>query len=163
MRRLPFSALAFSIRPAVPADASAISELIRDASEASFLPEFTESGRLRFLSDHTAEAMTARLKSGEFQYDVAEVNGLVVGVAGVRRKSHLFSLFVADTMQRHGLGTLLWNHAKARAVESGNAHEFTVNSSKNAVPVYEGFGFVVEGSVVDSCGVLYVPMRLRAS
>jgi GNAT superfamily N-acetyltransferase len=155
--------MAPSIRPATPVDAHAISELIRCASENSFLLEFSESGRHRFLSDHTAEAMTARLESGEFQYDLAEVNGLLVGIVGVRRKSHLFSLFVADKMQRHGLGRLMWNHAKACAVETGNAYEFTVNSSKNAVPVYERFGFVVEGSVVDSFGVLYVPMRLRGT
>jgi ribosomal protein S18 acetylase RimI-like enzyme len=152
-----------SIRPATPADANAIAELIRGASEGSFLPEFPESGRLRFLSDHTSEAMTTRLRSGEFQYDLAEVNGLLVGVVGVRRKSHLFSLFVAAEMQKQGLGRLLWAHAKARAVGSGKATEFTVNSSKNAVAIYERFGFVVEGSVVDSRGVLYVPMRLRGA
>jgi GNAT superfamily N-acetyltransferase/heme-degrading monooxygenase HmoA len=152
-----------SIRPAAPTDANAIAELICGASEGSFLPEFSESGRLRFLSDHTAEAMTARLQSGDFQYDVAEVNGLLVGVVGVRRKSHLFSLFVADKMQKQGLGRLLWKHAKARAVETAGPAEFTVNASRNAVAVYEHFGFVAEGPVVDSGGVLYVPMRLRVS
>jgi GNAT superfamily N-acetyltransferase len=152
-----------SIRPAGPPDADAIAELIRSAAESSFLSEFTEAGRLRFLTDHTSEAMTGRLQSGEFQYHLAEVNGLIVGVIGVRRRSHLFSLFVADEMQRHGVGRLLWNHAKACATESGGVEEFTVNASKNAVPIYERFGFVAVGAVVDSHGLLYVPMRLRGT
>jgi GNAT superfamily N-acetyltransferase len=150
-----------SIRPANPADASAMAELIRGASERSFLREFAESGRLRFLSDHTSEMMIARLESGEFHYYLAEVNGRLVGVVGLRRKSHLFSLYVEDNMQRKGLGRLLWNHARARAEETGKVDEFTVNSSKNAVPIYERFGFVAEGPIVDSHGVRYVPMRLR--
>jgi hypothetical protein len=73
-----------SISPANPADASAMAELISGASERSFLREFGESGRLRFLSDHTSEAMIARLQSGDFNYYLAEVNGLLVGVVGVR-------------------------------------------------------------------------------
>jgi N-acetylglutamate synthase-like GNAT family acetyltransferase len=150
-----------SIRPADLTDANAIAELIREVSECSFLREFSETGRLRFLSDHSPERMTARLQSGEFQYDLAEVDGVLVGVVGVRRKAHLFSLYVADSMQKHGLGRLLWNLARARAVENGSAEGFTVNSSKNAVPFYERFGFVTQGPVVDSHGVLYVPMRLR--
>jgi N-acetylglutamate synthase-like GNAT family acetyltransferase len=150
-----------SIRPANLTDANAIAELVREVSECSFLREFSETGQLRFLSDHSPESMTARLQSGEFQYDLAEVDGVLVGVVGVRRKSHLFSLYVVDRMQKHGLGRLLWNHARARAVESGSAEGFTVNSSKNAVPFYERFGFVTQGPVVDSHGVLYVPMRLR--
>jgi GNAT superfamily N-acetyltransferase len=149
-----------SIRPARLTDANAIAELIREVSECSFLREFSETGRLRFLSDHSSERMTARLQSAEFEYDLAEVDGVLVGIIGVRRKSHLFSLYVVDRMQKHGLGALLWDHARARAVESRSAEGFTVNSSKNAVPFYEHLGFVTQGPVVDSYGVLYVPMRL---
>jgi len=152
-----------SIRPASLADATAIAELIRGVAECSFLREFSETGRLRFLSDHSSESMTARLQCGEFQYDLAEADGVLVGVVGVRRKSHLFSLYVSDRMQNHGLGKLLWNHARARAVGSGSVEGFTVNSSKNAVPFYERFGFVTQGPVVDSHGVLYVPMRLLSA
>ncbi len=90
------------------------------------------------------------------------MNGLLVGVVGVRRKTHLFTLFVADGMQRRGLGRLLWNHVKAHVVERVKVEEFTVNSATNAVPIYERLGFKVAGPVVNSQGIMYLPMRLRS-
>lgn len=148
-----------SVRLALPADASAIAELIRGVAERTFLREFTPSGRLRFLSDHAPEVMMARLQSPEFRYDLVEANGMPAGVVGMRRQSHLFSLYVAADWQRQGLGRLLWDHSRAHALDRGMKGEFTVNSSMNAVPVYERLGFVREGSVVDHLGVQYVPMR----
>jgi ribosomal protein S18 acetylase RimI-like enzyme len=147
-----------SIRPARPADTVAIADLIRSASEASFLPDLSEVGRWRFLSDHTSEAMASRLQSSEFRYDVAEEGGVLVGLVGVRSGTHLFSLYVAPNMQGRGLGRMLWNHVRDRSL-TRPAAVFTVNSSTNAVPIYERFGFVATGATVDANGVLYVPMR----
>jgi ribosomal protein S18 acetylase RimI-like enzyme len=147
-----------SIRSARPLDAAAIADLIRSASEASFLPDFSDAGKSRFLSDHTAEAMAARLQSSDFRYDVAEEDGVLVGLVGVRSGTHLFSLYVAPNMQGLGLGRILWNHVKERSLtRAGNV--ITVNSSRNAVSIYERFGFVPTGATVDTNGVLYVPMR----
>jgi GNAT superfamily N-acetyltransferase len=44
--------------------------------------------------------------------------------------------------QRQGVARRLWDAARKAALEGGNAGSFTVNSSNNAVPVYEAFGFV---------------------
>jgi len=147
-----------TIRPARPVDAAAIANLIRSASEASFLPDLSDAGKLGFLSDHTSEAMAARLQSSDFRYDVAEEHGVVVGLVGVRSGTHLFSLYVAPKTQGCGIGRMLWNHVKERSLTTA-AVAFTVNSSRNAVPIYERFGFVSTGGTIDANGVLYVPMR----
>lgn len=42
---------------------------------------------------------------------------------------------------------------------NGNIGEFTVNSSLNAVEVYERFGFRAVGSIVEVHGVSFLPMR----
>ena len=49
---------------------------------------------------------------------------------------------------------------KAEAVRSGNPGRFTVNSSINAVPVHERFGFVPSGPSVETDGVGVQPMLL---
>ncbi len=99
--------------------------------------------------------MAARLRSAEFRYDVAEELGALSGVVGVRNGTHLFSLYVAPMMQRRGLARRLWNHVKERS-DSRSAAAFTVNSSTNAVGIYERFGFEVTGGTVDADGVVYV-------
>ncbi len=106
-----------SIRAAEAADSAAIAELIRVASAQSFLPTLSRDGQLRFLSDHTSEAMAARLRSAEFRYDVAEELGALSGVVGVRNGTHLFSLYVAPMMQRRGLARRLWNHVKENGTD----------------------------------------------
>jgi GNAT superfamily N-acetyltransferase len=146
------------IRPARVADAPAIAELIRSASEESFLAELPEAGRLRFLEDHTSEAMEARIRNSEFRYDIAEDAGVLAGLIGVRRGTHLFSLYVAPRMQGRGLARTMFTHVQSRA-SSGSTRVLTVNSSRNAVPIYEHFGFVATGGKVDADGLVYVPMH----
>ena len=74
-------------------------------------------------------------------------------------------LFVDPGYQGIGLGRRLWEHLRDDALRSGNPGLFKVNSSLNAVPIYERFGFVVESPKVERYGGAYVPMirRLAAS
>ncbi len=152
--------MSVTIRAAEISDADAIAELICATASRSFLPDFPSYGQTRFLADRASEAMRRRLESGDFQYYVAELGGSIIGVVGIREGSHLFNLFVAEHAQGHGLGKLLWEHAKGRCLAGRPVEAFTVNSAKSAVGVYEGLGFVIVGDVVGSGGVVYIPMRL---
>jgi GNAT superfamily N-acetyltransferase len=60
-----------------------------------------------------------------------------------------------------GLGRRLWERLRDHALRSGNPGLFKVNSSINAVPVYERFGFVIAAPRVERFGGDYVPMILR--
>lgn len=147
------------IRPATIEDAGDIADLITGLADAFILHEFVPEARARFLSDHTPPSIVRRMQSG-FRYHVAESDGAIVGVVGVRDNSHLYHLFVAEAFQGRKLGRELWEHVKAECLAAGNPGAFTVNSSKNAVPVYERFGFTVAAPVQDAGGVLFVPMKL---
>jgi GNAT superfamily N-acetyltransferase len=153
--------LAIGSRIAEVGDAERIAALIRELAAKFILCDFSVEGKSRFLSDHTSKAVVDRIRT-RFRYRVAEFDGELVAVIGVRDWAHLSHLFVAEAFQGQGLGRALWEQAKAECLERGNPGTFTVNSAKTAVPVYERFGFVATGSVQDMGGVQFVPMKLDA-
>lgn len=149
-----------SIRPAHIEDAVRIAELVAAVASRFILPDFSPEGCRRVLEEHAPDSIARRMAEG-FRFHVAESHGELVGVVGVGRNSHLFDLFVAEAHQRRGLGRRLWEVAQAQCLELGNPGEFTVNSSKYAVPVYQRFGFVATGPLQVKQGVQFVPMKLN--
>ncbi|NMM27460.1 MAG: GNAT family N-acetyltransferase [Glaciimonas sp.] len=121
--------------------------------------EFSRTAEGKFLRANNAQAISALVASG-FKYHVAEAGGEIVGFVGVRDNCHLYHLFVAEQVQRQGLARRLWTVAKSACYAAGNRSRFTVNSSNNAIPVYESFGFTRAAPTQDSGGVLYNPMVL---
>jgi RimJ/RimL family protein N-acetyltransferase len=149
-----------SIRPAHIEDAGRIAELVAAVASRFIFPEFTPEGRARVLEEHAPDSITRRMAEG-FRFHVAEMHGELVGVVGVGRNSHLFDLFVAEAHQGRGLGRRLWEVAMSQCLALGNPGEFTVNSSKYAVPVYQRFGFVATGPLQEKQGVQFVRMKLK--
>ena len=141
------------------ADAPRISALIRELSRP-FLVSPTGEGAEPFFAAISESAIQGYVSAGNFEYFLAESQGQLAGVVALRDNSHLFHLFVAEPFQSKGLGSKLWQMVKAQAIQAGNPGRFTVNSSLNALPVYEKFGFVVSGAVVQTHGVTFQPMQL---
>jgi GNAT superfamily N-acetyltransferase len=125
-----------------------------------FLVSPTGEGAEPFFAAISESAIQGYVSASNFEYLVAEVEGQLAGVVALRDNCHLFHLFVAEPFQGQGLGSKLWQVVKAGAIQSGNPGEFTVNSSLNALPVYEKFGFVASGAVVQTHGVTFQPMQL---
>lgn len=147
------------IRTANVADAKTISGIIRSLSQ----PFFTApdgKGAEACLESISETAVAGYIARGNFAYYVGEEMGEIVGIVAVRDNRHLYHLFVLPTCQRRQLGRKLWENAKAIAIASGNPGEFTVNSSLNAVPVYESFGFKPTSDVMQANGVSFLPMAL---
>jgi GNAT superfamily N-acetyltransferase len=146
-------------RPGAPADADAVADLI-----ASFQPELTErpdgAGAEQYLASVSAEAERSYLESDRYSYVVAEHDGAMLGFIAIRDTSHVFHLFVARPHQRQGVARRLWQEANARALGAAAPTLFTVNSSLNAVPVYQAFGFQAVGPVVSTHGISFLPMQL---
>jgi GNAT superfamily N-acetyltransferase len=147
------------IRRAVEADAAQISRLIHELSYLFALSPDGEDAD-QFFAATSQEAIRGNIIAKNFSCLVAEENNQLVGVAAIRDQRHLFHLFVAPVFQKRGLGRLLWSMVRDIALESGNAGEFTVNSSPNAVPVYERFGFTATGPRIEAYGVAFTPMKL---
>jgi GNAT superfamily N-acetyltransferase len=131
--------------------------LILDCSRKFILPRFNEQGKQTYLQAHSLEMMLERLI--QFQYLVLELDGQIIGVAGLRRPGHLYHLHVSPEFHGKGLGRRLWNAVKERALQLDSPDRFTVNSSIHAVPFYEKMGFQAAQFEILG-GVEYVPMML---
>jgi GNAT superfamily N-acetyltransferase len=145
------------LRLATADDAPGISALIRSLSDPFFVSPGGEGAEL-FLHSISESAVHGYVTAESFHYVVAEANGRVVGVVAVRDSSHLFHLFVAPAFQGQGVARLLWQLASNHALTLGNLGRFTVNSSLGAIPVYERFGFVSNGTVIVKHGISFQPM-----
>jgi GNAT superfamily N-acetyltransferase len=147
-----------TIRLATVADAQAISELILPLATKFIAHEFSEEGQRNLLRSMEPDAIEGFFHAGH-RYHVAEVEGRVVGVVGVRDNSHVHHLFVAEDHQRCGLARELWKVARIACLEAGNPGRFTVFSSKYALGVYRAFGFIESGPPEIKDEVIATPME----
>lgn len=149
------------IRNATEADAKRISELIHSLS-GPFTVSPTGKGAELFFASITEQAIRSYLLADNFSYLVAESGSELAGVVAMRDKRHLYHLFVAQAFQGQGLSRSLWATVRKAALAAGSAGHFTVNSSLNAVPVYERLGFTPSAPKVETHGIAFLPMKLDA-
>jgi GNAT superfamily N-acetyltransferase len=147
------------IRIAGPADAAAISRVVRSLSAQYIAPDCSGDGALTLLGSMEVKAIEEYLSSG-YRYHVAEDQGAVVGVVGTRDGKHLYHLFVLDSHKGRGIGQALWRVAHDACLAAGNKGGFTVNSSRFALGFYRKLGFVEAGAEENRNGVVSIPMRL---
>jgi GNAT superfamily N-acetyltransferase len=146
------------IRPATVADAPAIGSLIQ-----ALLPYLTTHpqglGAEKFIVNIGIDAQRRYLGQANFRYHVAFQDDTLMGVVAVRDNSHLFHLFIKETLHRQGLGRRLWELARDEAMANGNPGSFTVNSAGRATGLYLRLGFVPAGEPIEHDGIVDVPMR----
>ena len=147
------------IRLAQASDAPDISRLISQLTRF-FTVDPKGVGAESFLSGLEPSSISRLVTAPNFRYYVGLQREEMVGVVAIRDNSHLFQLFVIESLHSQGKGTLLWHHAKAAAIHAGNPGRFTVNSTVFGVPVYETFGFKAVGPKTETKGIAFVPMLL---
>jgi GNAT superfamily N-acetyltransferase len=146
-----------TVREATSDDAARISELLIGLAEEFIVGEFSAEGRRHLLSHLGVAEMAVRLASEDYRFQVAERETALIGVVGVRGRTHLQYLFVSKLHQRAGLARRLWDLARE---QSGNASgRFTVNASSYAVPAYQRLGFASVGGRLEKDGVRFQPME----
>jgi ribosomal protein S18 acetylase RimI-like enzyme len=155
-----------SIRRAIAIDVAAIAQVIRISAQTHITPELSAEATAHFLQANNDAAISSFLQQG-FVYFVAESRNSqgheIVGCVGMRHHSHLYHLFVADRWQGQGIARRLWQQAMDDAKQHGHHGSYTVNSSNNAVAVYQAFGFVRTAPMQQSNGVWFNPMQLNQS
>lgn len=159
MKTLPQCALpAWTLRPALAADAPAIVALIDDLMP--FLTLHPDgAGAEKFIEHCRLPAIATYLSQEKYHYQIAHLDGALAGVVAMRDNTHLFHLFVPRALHRQGVARRLWQAARDASLASGNTTGFTVNSSVYALPFYQSLGFVATASRVEADGIAYVPMR----
>lgn len=148
------------IKEAKFSDSSEIGELIRVLSEKFITQEFNPKARKHFLSSNDGDSVKKNMDSG-FSYHIATHLGKIVGVVGMKERSHLYHLFVAEEYQGAGLARKLWEKALNESIESGNIKIVTVNSSNNAIGFYKKLGFKQTGPMIEKDGIQYNPMEYK--
>jgi GNAT superfamily N-acetyltransferase len=150
-----------SIRLAVNSDVSGISRLLRSLVHTYIVsPDDPEVDK--FFASLTEDAISTFIGRGDVVYLVAATSTTeLVGAAAISGDQKVEHLFVDPAYQGIGLGRRLWEYLRDLALRSGNPGLFKVNSSLNAVPIYERFGFVIAAPKVERYGGAYVPMILR--
>lgn len=148
-----------TLRLAQLSDAPKMSELLTELAREHILPSCSALGGQRLLEAMNLESIK-RYLTGPFRYCVAEQEGVLAGLVGMRDNRHLYHLFVANTHQGQGLARRLWDMAQADCLVRGNEGQFTVNSAINAQGVYLKLGFVALGGIREMQGIKDIPMSL---
>jgi GNAT superfamily N-acetyltransferase len=120
-------------------------------------PDESSEGRATFARYSAAEALAAR--AGDHLVWLAAAGDAVVGALEVRRGTHVALLFVDGAHQGRGVGRGLLTAAFGPP-EAWPA--LTVNSTPNAVGVYERLGFAASEPLQEQNGLRFVPMRRAA-
>ena len=148
------------LRPALVADAPAIVALIDELMP--FLTLHPDgAGAEKFIEHCRQSAIEGYLAQPRYAYQLAHIDGALVGVVAMRDNTHLFHLFVPRALHRRGMGRRLWQAARDAALARGDVAAFTVNSSLYALPLYASLGFAATGPRVEEGGIAFVPMRME--
>lgn len=146
-----------SLREAEPSDSNRIATMVSTLASEHIAPSLGDGGIEVLLSSLGPEPTRKRILDNWFHL-CAFKDDKLIGVVVVRPPSHLYHLFVVGDFQRQGIGGQLFAAADAATIASTQSHISTVNSSLNAMAVYERFGFAVDGPVVETNGVRHQPM-----
>lgn len=106
----------------------------------------------------TEEAFARRLADKRFYHRVLLIDGELAGYIALHTTDsdtfHLYHLFVDARFQRQGVAKQLWQ----LALNELGFSTCSLRSSLFAVPVYQRFGFVVNGELQEKDGLQFQPM-----
>ena len=111
------------------------------------------------IASFSSDSIASLIDNPAFNYYIAIIDDALCGIMALRDNKHIYHLFVTTKYQRRGIARRLWEHAKLAAEQLGNEGVFTVNSSMNAVQVYQHLGFNIESTPQEKNGVSFIPMQ----
>jgi len=125
--------------------------------------QYSEEGVKEFLKYVEPHCLSNRCKADSFVL-LAVVEGRIVGMIEVVVNNHISLFYTDGHLQRMGIGReLLKISLDICKGNNPTLSEITVNSSPNAVHIYEKLGFCVVEPEKVSNGIRYVSMSLGLS
>ena len=137
-----------------------ISNLVNSVFKEFVAPDFSDAGIKTFLDYILPDSIIQRSSAGNHFIITSKKGKKIIGVIEIKDYEHICLLFVDKNFQEQGIAKRLYE----MAVEScrkmkPDLQEFTVNSSKYAIPVYEKLGFrQIEGEQMKD-GIIFIPMK----
>ena len=129
-----------TLREAAPSDCDRIATMVSTVASEHIGPSLYDGGIEVLIASLGPEPTRKRILDNWFHLCALKDEKLI-GVVVVRPPSHLYHLFVVSDLQRQGIGGQLFAAADAATIANSQSRISTVNSSLNAVPVYERLGF----------------------
>ncbi|MFI5133575.1 MAG: GNAT family N-acetyltransferase [Chitinophagales bacterium] len=134
-----------SIRNIQPSDSPVLAKIIRDT-----MTEFGVNHPNTVFTDPTTDNLYELFQKEKAVYNVAEINGKIVGGGGIYPTDglppdtcELVKMWLQPSARGVGLGKLLFEKCLQQAAELGykNVYLETMPELKQAVTLYEKFGF----------------------
>jgi GNAT superfamily N-acetyltransferase len=141
-----------------PGEENEIHELIAGVFNEFIGCHYPPEGVREFFDYIGPSSLRERFLSNHFTL-VAIQDGRIVGVIEVRDQSHVCLFFVDAHLHGHGIGRGLFERALERCRQNRPDSTYVdVNSSPNAVRIYERLGFNATGPETTINGITFVPM-----
>ncbi|MBI3138771.1 MAG: GNAT family N-acetyltransferase [Sphingobacteriales bacterium] len=154
--------MTISIRPIQPADNSIIAKIIRDT-----LTEFGANHPGTVYYDPTTDALYELFQEAKSVYNIAEVNGKIVGGGGIYPTKglpddtcELVKMYLLPEARGTGLGTQLITRCLEQARSNGfnKIYLETMNELKAALKVYARMGFTYLDAPLGNSGHFGCPL-----
>jgi GNAT superfamily N-acetyltransferase len=142
------------VRPALPEDALAAVEMLRDSiTKLCVLDHHNEPATLeRWLRNKTPEQFWQWLENPDIYVVIAEVDARIVGVAASHTSGEVRLCYVQPGLERTGIGRALLAALEAQARYWGSS-ELHLVSTATARPFYEHRGYVQSGESLPCFGL----------
>lgn len=145
-----------NIREINEQDTDAVSEVCMAAFTSSVADTVSEEGIATFSMIASPSAFLNRMGGGDYLTLVAEIDGVIEGVAALKEGHHLAMLFVRPERQKSGIGRQLLQSL----MEHVTVDIMTVRASLSSIAAYQKYGFELSGDVGESAGLVYQPLEL---
>jgi len=147
-------------RPMRPCEEMAVSELALGVFDQFVAPQFSSEGRQEFRSYADPHLLRLRSRWNHLVL-LALADDEIAGMIEVRDDGHVALFFVVGEHQGEGVGSELLRRSLAICKRrKPDLSQATVNSSPNAVAIYERLGFRKAGAERDGDHIRSVPMVL---
>lgn len=150
----------FEIRPIKRVEWEMAMQLVWDTFMIFEAPEYEPLGVKNFHEFVKGKELKQLYILGEYPVYAAYDGPFMVGVIGIRKRSHISLLFVDGEYHRRGIASALVKQAFYEGRRNGIS-EMTVNSSPYAVQFYHKIGFTDTDKELASDGIRYTPMKIR--
>ncbi len=150
------------IRPIQPADNPIIAKIIRDT-----LTEFGANHPGTVYYDPTTDALLELFRKEKSTYNIAEIDGVVVGGGGIYPTEglpadtcELVKMYLLPAARSIGLGRQMIERCMQQAKENGFSKIYleTMNELKAALKAYEKLGFVYLDGPMGNSGHFGCPL-----
>jgi GNAT superfamily N-acetyltransferase len=144
-------------------DAGKVYELTKKVFDRFVAHTFEQKGIEEFYEIINPESILRRREENHFAL-IAEVDKDIVGIIEIKANDHISLLFVDEKFQNKAIARSLIKQSIDLCLENKpDLTEISVNSSPNAIRIYEKLGFKQTGPEQLFEGIRFIPMVLKLS